>query len=230
MYADLSSLIDYCIVYLDDERYAEKFMDYLHDDGGDIVTSASSRREIHERIGDRFRVIEYLIDKATEYFNDESLSATDFKAEILRVTTIEQATGVDFNKSYLQDLECLEELLDKQGLDAFRIEIDYWRQQSNRLRSKLFNKVLNDEGYTRGGQSEMMVQIGMGQITDDSSKIDCLINAAFWAQDGSGNIIVSCNGDIGNNKDQIVTTISRITRQPPNVVTTKEAAEAAGLT
>lgn len=224
IFVDLSVLVDYCIVYLDKNRYAEQVLNAIRDQGGSVITSSSAKNDLNDRIADRQRLLDYLINEASRCINEGSNPATVFSSKVLNYPNLQTSSGVTFNSSYLPDLSGLVEHLENVGIHEFRNNLDDWRIQANHLRKNLYLNVIDDT-YEKGGQSQFTLAATLSSASSDSDQVECLVNAAYWCQSHGDSILVSNGCGIYKQRETISKAISQIASSDVDMISPKEIVE-----
>ncbi|WP_144240172.1 hypothetical protein [Natrinema altunense] len=216
--------MDYCIVYLDKNRYAEQVLNEIQDQGGSVVTSSSAKNDLNDRIADRQRLLDYLINEASRCISEESNPVTAFSSGVLNYPDLQTASGVSFNSSHLPDLSGLAEHLENVGIHEFRNDLDDWRIQANHLRKNLYLNVIDDT-YEKGGQSQFTLAATLSSASRDQCQVECLVNAAYWCQSHGDSVLVSNECGVYEERERISKAMSQIANSDIDMVSPMEIVE-----
>ncbi|MEE6208701.1 hypothetical protein U3A55_00820 [Salarchaeum sp. III] len=220
LFADYSVLVEYCATYFEEQPYAERVIDEYSDEGGCIVVGQEPWRALNHQLSNRKRLWNHLIKQATEFDRDEEKDKRDFRADILNYSSLQSALDFDLSKGYLPDIEELRSDLDEMTLAEFREMLDDVRIQGNTQRREL-EEVKSPEEYERGGQSVWTSRTALSQYAPTDANLESLIDAGFWCMENNGPVLVSSNGDIIENKEDVEDELGRISNNSVDIHTPK---------
>lgn len=226
IFADISVLLDYCLVYNDGQRSADAVFEEISERGGSIVASKEAYANLNEMMSNRQRLFRHLVDSCTEYMRDQELTASDYSSDVLNYSKINEVVDFDINESFLPDIQTLRDHFDEVGLSEFRNEVDRFVRQGSIQRRQLRQRFFADEGlYSKGGQSAGMLQITISSIVDYRVQEVSLIDAAFWCQTGGNQILISHNSGPYEQREKLLNAVEEITTGPVSAYSPEEIAE-----
>ncbi|GAA0717622.1 hypothetical protein J2744_000543 [Halorubrum trapanicum] len=226
IFADISVLLDYCLVYNDGQESANVVFEEISDRGGSIVASEDAYADLNEMISNRQRLFKHLVDSCTEYMNDRELTAADYKNDVLNYTSINQTVDFDVDESLLPDIQSLHDYFDEVGLSDFRNEVDRFMRQGSIQRRQLRKRFFADKGlYSKGGQSATMLRITISGIAEYEAQEVSLVDAAFWCQTQGNQILIRHGSSPHEKRDKLLSAVEEITTGPVSAYSPEEIEE-----
>ena len=216
IFLDITILIEYCSAYFDRQHYAAKVIDRCHDDGVNLFVSGSTNVALHNRMNNRERLWDHLINEASRILNEYEDPKQEYKAEILNYTSLQASMGFDISKGYISDIEELKENLENKSLEDFREEIDDARIMGKQQRLEI--ETVKEFNKYSSAQTPWMLQGTISQYTDSEDYTNSVIDYAYWNQTNSGPLIVGSKSSISNHKDEVIRGIkSNLEQTTPDI-------------
>lgn len=202
IFLDITSLVEYCSIYFDEQHYASKIIDRYYEEGGELVTNEGIELALNKRMNNRKRLWNHLINQANEILRESDSPKQDYKADVLNYTSLQTSMDFDLEEGYLSDVENLREDLDDMSLEEFRNKIDDARLMGKSQRIELEN-VKEFSKYDGGDRSSWMIKTVIAQYTDSDAQTTSVVNYVYWCQTNTGPLIVGSNSNISKNKEEV---------------------------
>lgn len=222
IFFDLTSLIEYCSVYFDEQHYAAKAIDEIHEEGGKLVVGNKTKLSLNRRMNNRKRLWNHLINEATEILKDDEKDIQYFKADVLNYSSLQTSMNFNLDDGYLPDIVELKDTLEEMSLEDFRKEIDDARIMGQEQRVEI-ETVKNFNEYDKARQAPWLLSGTISQYADSEDHKDSIINYAYWCQSNSGPLVVGSKSDVGENKEEVEETIkSNLEQASPEIYTCED--------
>lgn len=221
VFADISTLIDFCRIYYEEHRYADVVLRGIKERGGEVHVSSSAERSLNSGLANRHRLLDYLSIQATEYFHEPELSHTDFRADILNYTNLQQQMNFNLSEGYLPDIGALRDELDREGLNSFRQKMDDLRIQAQGQRVTLETQVISDT-FSRGGRSTVSLEMSVSSFVESEFQTQSLIDAAYWCSHDRSWILVTDGCEAFRRRDELASNMQDVTGEWPEIHSPKE--------
>ena len=226
IFADISVLMDYCLVYRDGQDCTDLVFDEIHKEGGSIVASEEGYTKLNKMMSNRQRLFTYLVDKCSEYLKDSDLTESDYTRDILNYSNINDEMDFEVDESFLPDIEMLRDFFEDTGLKTFRNELNSIVRRGSVKRRQLHQRFFADDAlFSKGGQSATMLRITISGLVDYQTQEVSLVDAAFWCQQEGSQILISHGSGPHEQVAELLKAIENIASGPVSAYSPKEIAE-----
>lgn len=226
VFLDLTSLVEYCSAYFDEQHYAKKVIDQCRHKNSDLIISNGAKVTLNERMNNRKRLWCHLIDESSEIINNSDKSKQDYKADVLNYTSLQSAMEFDIKEGYISDIEALRNNLNEETLENFRKKVDDARIMGRTQRIEI-ERMIEFETCGAANQSPWMVESVISQYTDSEDHTSSVLDYAYWSQTNSGPLVVGSNSNISNDKNAVTDAIeSNLSQASPEIYSCKEIVDA----
>lgn len=203
LFADISTLLDYCCIYSSTHEYSKRVLDLVYDAGGDIIISKTAGEHLTERLTHRQRLFDYLFDEASRFLKSYTYSAGVFKGEVLNREHLQSNLSLGMDSNY--DIAELRSYLDKVGMKEFRKQVDNIRHEGHFFQRRLETGMIADRYDDRGGRDLFQIKLAIESKTNDSVQVESMLDGICWNMDNLGEVILIRHTDkLYQEKDELV--------------------------
>lgn len=222
-FLDISVLIDYCLVHVENHKFSRKIINYLHENGAELVIGKEAGQELTDRIINRQRLFDYLFTKSSEYLKKYSEPTTQFKSDILNFGHLNDILPAGLNTAYTDEINVLRDYLDDVGMDRFRVVIDDFRRGVHTHQIRLENSII-DERYSRSGRDSFYLELAFESVSDDPVQVESMVDAIDWSLSKPNNRIFIRHSDkLYQNRAELLAKLPNHTTQNFNLISPKDA-------
>lgn len=203
VFVDTSALLNYCRVYSGRHRSTEQVINYLHNEKtGDIYTSRHGKSTFENQIENRYRLLGHLFHKASDFEDRDDKDESDFIAEILNYTDLDQQLPFGLDDSYESDIGSLKDLLRDIGLSEFKSRMYKSRGECNSYQESVELWII-DEYYDRGDRGHWDFNLFL-QSTVGPENAERVMDAIYWSREHSSDFVIAGgDGEIFNKREEI---------------------------
>jgi hypothetical protein len=224
VFFDISSVIEYCCVYFENNEDAITVIDNCHENDVKMVVSEGLRSSLNDCISDRNRLYERLVMEAEEHMRNEGMSATDYRDNVLCESFITEVIDGDLNQHYLSDIEELREEFNTRGLKEFKNYINDVRIQANQLRFQ-FETVSDLETCERASDPPWHVKASIDEKSDSDMQTQCFIDYGYWRRRNYGPLMIGSLCAAAEYQDKVISILSNLSNDDPSVLTPTQLIE-----
>lgn len=223
VFLDFPVLIDFCVSYSSSFDSTRDIISRLKSNNWKVYVSENAYRKFNSRMSNRNRIVDHLIDKASEYIRDSENPYIEYKADVLNYSNLSRSMSFNFNSTYLPDLENLQQEYENSGIGEFRKALDGCKSFSSVQRKKL-RRMVNEQGgeYDRGGRGTLSVEVPIKNIAKDNTHAESLMDTVYWCQHFGQTVLVRHEGRSHENRSQLSNAIESVCAREPTITSPEE--------
>lgn len=225
VFVDLSAVIEYCCVYFNEHHYASEVLDKYYEEGGNIIVSEEIWIPFNKRMSNRERLWDLLLSEASEHMGDPGLGASEFKADILNYTSLEQKLGFTLKQNYLPDIKNLRKEFEDGGFNSFRNLLDDARIQGKVQRREIEQTMDIDEYHRGDSRGSWMAKSQISQYTSSNVQTESLMDFGYWRRENEGNVLIGSMCEAADHIDELSDAICSISNVDVDILTPKNVFE-----